>query len=341
MLKIEKSKLNELFDAISADVKLYLPLKKNNSSEYGLYTDGAETALDMLNTTKSPKDLFFPQSETIVKFKMDGKNIEINAPELAKEKFVVYGVRACDAKSFQILDRVFMSEPVDEFYASRREGSVIITAACHEPEETCFCNAFGIDATNPGGDVSTWTVDDCVYFKANNEKGEEFLNNYKAVLADDADEAKVEEAKEAAKKILASLPLADLDLAAFGQGKTQELFDRPEWEELSKTCIGCGTCTFVCPTCQCYDIRDYDTGHGVQRYRCWDSCMYSDFTRMAHGNSRKTQKERFRQRFMHKLVYFPDNNDGEYSCVGCGRCVAKCPISMNIAKVAKVLGGAK
>ena len=69
--------------------------------------------------------------------------------------------------------------------------------------------------------------------------------------------------------------------------------------------------------------------------------MYSDFTRMAHGNSRKTQKERFRQRFMHKLVYFPDNNEGEFSCVGCGRCVAKCPISMNIAKVAKVLGGAK
>ncbi len=340
MLKISKSKLNELFDAISANEELYLPIKKNNSSEYGLYNENVQTALDMLNTTKSPKDLFFPQSETIVKFKMEGKNIDIESPEFANQKFVVYGVRACDAKSFDILDRVFMSDPVDEFYASRRKCSTIITAACSEPEETCFCNAFGIDVANPGGDVSTWTVGDDVYFKANNEKGEEFLSSYKNILSD-ADEAAVDAEKDKITKIMAELPLGDLDLSAFGEGKTKELFQRPEWDELSKTCIGCGTCTFVCPTCQCYDVRDYDTGHGVQRYRCWDSCMYSDFTRMAHGNSRKTQKERFRQRFMHKLVYFPDNNEGEFSCVGCGRCVSKCPISMNIAKVAKVLGGAK
>ena len=340
MLKIEKAKLADLFGAISAQEELYLPIKKNNSSEYGLYTDGVETALDMLNTVKSPKDLFFPQSETVVKFKVDGKNIEIDSPDLAKKEFVVYGVRACDAKSFDILDRVFLSNPVDEFYASKREGSVIITAACHEPEETCFCSAFGVDASNPGGDVSTWTVDDEVYFKANTDKGEAFLAKYKGVLTE-ADDAKVEAEKENIKNIIAALPLSDLDLSAFGPGKTQELFNRPEWDDLAKTCLGCGTCTFVCPTCQCYDVRDYDTGHGVQRYRCWDSCMYSDFTRMAHGNSRKTQKERFRQRFMHKLVYFPDNNDGEFSCVGCGRCVSKCPISTNLAKVAKVLGGAK
>ena len=89
--------------------------------------------------------------------------------------------------------------------------------------------------------------------------------------------------------------------------------------------------------CQCYDVKDFNTGHGVQRFRCWDSCMYSDFTMMAHGTNRPTQKERFRQRFMHKLVYFPSNNDGIYGCVGCGRCLAKCPISMNIVKVAKTL----
>ena len=99
----------------------------------------------------------------------------------------------------------------------------------------------------------------------------------------------------------------------------------------------CGTQTTrsTGPTCQCYDIKDYDTGHGIQRYRCWDSCMYSDFTMMAHGNNRTSQMQRFRQRFMHKLVYFPANNDGMYSCVGCGRCVEKCPSSLNIVKVIK------
>ena len=88
-----------------------------------------------------------------------------------------------------------------------------------------------------------------------------------------------------------------------------------------------------------YDIRDFKTGSGVKRFRCWDSCMYSDFTLMASGNPRTSQLERFRQRFMHKLVYFPANNDGIYGCVGCGRCLSKCPISMNIVKVAKCLEG--
>ena len=106
-------------------------------------------------------------------------------------------------------------------------------------------------------------------------------------------------------------------------------------KKAGKPCLACGTCTFVCPTCQCYDIKDYDTGHGVKRYRCWDSCMYSDFTMMAHGNNRTSQLQRFRQRFMHKLVYYPANNNGMYSCVGCGRCVEKCPASLNIVKVIK------
>ena len=100
-----------------------------------------------------------------------------------------------------------------------------------------------------------------------------------------------------------------------------------------KPCLACGTCTFVCPTCQCYDIKDFDTGSGVQRYRCWDSCMYSDFTMMAHGNNRTSQMQRFRQRFMHKLAYFPANNGGMFSCVGCGRCVDSCPSQLNIVKV--------
>ena len=56
---------------------------------------------------------------------------------------------------------------------------------------------------------------------------------------------------------------------------------------------------------------------------------------LAHGNNRTSQMQRFRQRFMHKLVYFPANNDGMYSCVGCGRCVDKCPASLNIVKVIK------
>ena len=177
-------------------------------------------------------------------------------------------------------------------------------------------------------------TEDSVYLKANTEKGEKLLASVGDPLTD-GDDAAVAAQQEKTREILKKLPLSGLSTKGFGQGKTEALFNRPEWAKLSEACLGCGTCTFVCPTCQCYDIKDYDTGHGIQRYRCWDSCMYSDFTMMAHGNNRTSQMQRFRQRFMHKLVYFPANNDGMYSCVGCGRCVEKCPSSLNIVKVIK------
>ena len=145
-------------------------------------------------------------------------------------------------------------------------------------------------------------------------------------------------AKAKTREIMKKLPLAGLTSDAFGAGKTDKYFDDPKWKELSESCLGCGTCTFVCPTCQCYDIKDFNTGNGIIRFRCWDSCMYSDFTKMSAGQPRLSQKERFRQRFMHKLVYFPERY-GMFSCVGCGRCLARCPISMNIVKVMKSIGG--
>ena len=149
--------------------------------------------------------------------------------------------------------------------------------------------------------------------------------------------AMVESLKKAVAYIMDQLPLGNTSFEGMKQTDLMTHFKNEKWAGLSESCLGCGTCTFVCPTCQCYDIREFDTGKGVKKFRCWDSCMYSDFTLMAHGNSRNSQLERFRQRFMHKLVYFPDNNGGEFGCVGCGRCLAKCPIQTNIVKVEKAL----
>ncbi len=339
MRKISLDNLNTLFAAISEGDALYLPVDTKAGAKFEKWEEG-KTLSDALNTVRSAKDFFFPQTENLMDFKTAGKTIEIIDTRKECEDFVVFGVRACDVRSFDVLDKVFLAEPQDSYYKNRREHAVIMSMACTRPTETCFCHTFGIDAANPAGDISCWKTDGALFMQANTEKGEKLLARLENIT-EEADETPVSEQKKLIDERMKKLPLASLSADAFGAGKTEEFFGAPEWKELSQSCLGCGTCTFVCPTCQCYDIKDFNTGHGVKRFRCWDSCMYSDFTKMSAGQPRLTQLERFRQRFMHKLVYFPTNNDGMFSCVGCGRCLAKCPIQMNIVKVMKKLGGEK
>ena len=336
MYKIAKENLTALFQKIAADQELYLPVRTADQVNFGVWTEEADVDLTVLKSVKSPKDVFFPQSETLYTCIRDGKKLRVEPEALKEQNFVVFGMKACDLKGLEVLDRVFLSDPVDTFYAARRDHGTIVAMACHEPEESCFCKVFGIEAAAPKADVVTWMIQDTLYWKPETEKGEN-LTALISDLLDNAESAEAEVKKEQQKirGIIEKLPYSHLSLEGWNGDVLMEKFESPLWDDLYKPCLACGTCTFVCPTCQCYDIKDYDTGHGVQRYRCWDSCMYSDFTMMAHGNNRTTQKERFRQRFMHKLVYFPANNDGMYSCVGCGRCVEKCPAALNIVKVIK------
>ncbi|MGM9640791.1 MAG: 4Fe-4S dicluster domain-containing protein [Faecousia sp.] len=335
MKRIGISRLNDLFASISTGKKLYIPADDGaGQARFTLWYKGLELT-KKLNTVRSAKDLFFPQVENLVNFKVTGKQIQVMENRDAGESFVVFGVRACDCRSIDILDRVFLSEPVDSFYQARRENGLVITLACSRPAETCFCGVFGIDAADPAGDVTCWLDEENLYWRANTEKGEALTASLP--MLEDCGEEDVRERQERTRKILNKLPLHDLDLTGFDGTNMMRLFNSPKWAQLSESCLGCGSCTFVCPTCQCYDVQDFDNGREVRRFRCWDSCMYSDFTMMAHGTNRPTQKERFRQRFMHKLVYFPSNNEGIFGCVGCGRCLQKCPIHMNIVKVAKAL----
>ena len=337
MRKIKKTELPKLYAAIAEKQTLYLPIKSAGKTNFGVWTEDVQPDIDTLKTVKSPKDAFFPQCENLYTVKREEGKLKLTSEELAKENFVVFGIRACDVRALSVLDKVFLSDPMDTYYAARRQHGIIVSLACGRPDTSCFCSAFGIDCKQPEGDVATWLWGEYLYWQPQSPKGET-LTNALADLLEDAEDAPVEEAKQEIRAICDKLPLKDLSLEKWGAEAAKNNFDSPLWEELYKGCLACGTCTFVCPTCQCYDIKDYNTGNGIQRYRCWDSCMYSDFTMMAHGNNRTSQMQRFRQRFMHKLAYFPANNAGMFSCVGCGRCVDKCPSHLNIVKVIKAFG---
>ena len=334
MYKIKTENLNALYAAIAKDSDLFLPVKAAGQTNFGLWTENAEVDIDTLKTVKSGKDIFFPQSETLYKVRREEGKLAVEGGNLCQTPFVVFGIRGCDVRALAVLDKVFLSEPVDSYYAARREMGIIVSQACGRPDTSCFCKMFGVDCAEPEGDVVTWLVGEELYWQPKTKKGEKLTEKLTALLEKAEDDA-MESVKTAIRVIVEKLPYANLSLEKWGAAAADANFDSKLWEEMYKPCLACGTCTFVCPTCQCYDIKDYNTGNGVQRYRCWDSCMYSDFTMMAHGNNRNSQMQRFRQRFMHKLAYFPANNDGMFSCVGCGRCVDKCPSHLNIVKVIK------
>ncbi|WP_288604422.1 4Fe-4S dicluster domain-containing protein [uncultured Treponema sp.] len=339
MLSIAKDKIDSLFELIGSKQPLYLPVDNNSGkADFAKWQKGTKLS-EKLKTTRSAKDFFFPKTEHLVSYEMSGKEVKVVDPRKNVEDFVIFGVRACDARGFTAIDNVYLNmNPVDSYYKNRREHGTVIVLACNEPAKTCFCSTFGIDASlaKPAGDVSCWLADGKYYFEANTDKGKAFVENAKSAL-EDADTSAVEACRKDIAEKVEKLPFAHLDLSKF-QGKDMlKIFNSKIWDKVSEPCVGCGTCTYVCPTCMCFDVRDFATSNGVRQIRCWDSCMYNDFTQMAAENPRHTQKERSRQRFMHKLMYYPMAHDGMFSCVGCGRCVENCPVNMNIVKVIKAV----
>ena len=207
-------------------------------------------------------------------------------------------MRPCDVRrAFEVLDKVFLADPVDTFYAARREHGTIVSLACGEPEETCFCTVFGVDCTEPETaaeglvDVAAWFVEDTLYLRSRYGKRNGSSGSCEAFCteAENTDEAKVEAQKEICPRHRArSFPTPIFPWQAGTADDMMEKFNIPEsGRSFTHPCLACGTCTFVCPTCQCYDITRFtipDMASSVTA--AGTRCMYSDFTMMAHGNNR-------------------------------------------------------
>ena len=328
MKTFTQKNLEAILSRLAESSETYCPIKQYTagSNEFVLNFDkwkpGAEVDLSHNLTVLPPKGFFFRLYEALYSAEVSSE-ISITPEILPTEPFVLFGVHACDLRGIELLDSVFLNAPVDSFYKARRDAATVVTLACNKGGAACFCASFDIDQLNPGGDVQVNQHDGIFEWKILTEKGERLTESVKDLLEEKEHVSSHADGKQ--RKY--TLPIID-DLL--------KIFNSKKWENLYKTCIACGTCTFICPTCQCYDITDYNTGKKIKCQRAWDSCMNEDFTKMAHGNPRNSHKERFRQRFMHKLVYHSQSG-GKYGCTGCGRCTTNCPTNLSILKVIKAL----
>jgi len=275
-----------------------------------------------------PKSIFLPQSEVLFEFTDDGYSM----PEEPKRKQLILGMRPCDARAVWLLDTVFnQAEDLDLYWGRKREKALVVSFGCASLCSSGFCDTVGSGPYGKeGSDVLVTELDEVYYLQPLTEAGEKLT-----AKLDNAESGQNKMAKEIQKGSVVK-EHTQADLHAINE-KLYAAFDTPIWKKISESCLGCGVCTYLCPTCFCFDI--VDEVDRSERVRNWDTCMFRIYSQEASGhNPRPSKAERTRQRIMHKFAYWIDNEKAS-GCTGCGRCVEMCPVNLDIREMVQMITG--
>jgi len=326
---IAKKKFKEWLKELSGEFALVGPIRQEEGPP--IFTEVASDAdlvLDNRGWEMPPKEYLLPRCETLFTFdtKKGEEKVESAVPE--PKRTLMIGLRPCDLRSLAVLDAVYLEGQFkDPYYASRRANTVTMAYICESKRWSCFCSSVGdpIEWVK-AGDLALTDVGDSYLITAFDDGGTGLL---KSSLLDKPTEAQLAERDRIWDALRESSERFDPDVVA----KAVD-WDEAVWDEIARKCLGCGICSYLCPTCTCFDIQDDVLEDGkVERFRVRDTCQFCHFTKMSAGhNPRPTKKERARQRISHKFRYTMETC-GILSCTGCGRCVELCPVNIDIRRV--------
>jgi len=342
VIKIDKNDWTGGLEKSRKAYRLIGPVKAKNKdfSEFADLPEGVPPDMTMTDTRLSPKSIVFPPSEVMFEFTTDEADDACNImkrPGKAYPPAAVIGIRPYDAAAFLIVKKNFETpEYRDPYWCDAYEACTFIGLAVNLPDSTDFSTGTGSGPFSEKGlDVLLIDAGDYFLAKVITDKGASYLDA--AGFTTEADTA-APDTIEAMKRDAEARITSSIAFDKIGSRSIMELYDADFWEDLAFSCINCGTCTYVCPTCWCFDIQDETNGANGKRFKNWDSCMYPLFTMHASGHNPRSEKYgRVRQRFMHKLKYFIDKYDDGIMCVGCGRCIRSCPVNIDIRRVCETM----
>jgi ferredoxin len=320
-MTITRDALLDWLDDLATHTVLLAPTVTAEHSRFAAVQSVSELDLDLRKTDLPPKEHFLPATHPLFTIEQGEDRLRIIEPEPGGDR-VLFGIRPCDARALRVLDTLFIDEePIDPYYAERRQQTTLVGLACSEMGDECFCTSVGISPDEAGDvDVMLYAQGEDYAAQVVTEKGARLVEGLSLTRADRQPDA------APAKAQVPVLP----------PEKWPERFSNSYWARLAERCLSCRACTYVCPTCRCFDVRDCESGNGsIERLRAWDSCLGEGYRRIAGGhNPRPTKTERLRNRFYCKFCYYPQDF-GPVACVGCGRCITTCPVNVDVVEVLK------
>ncbi|HEX7365032.1 MAG TPA: 4Fe-4S dicluster domain-containing protein [Dehalococcoidia bacterium] len=328
--KISKKDMVELLLDWGREMTVLVPSRDKGVTEMTEWDGKDISFLGWYRNTVIPtKSSFLPPVEEMFTFQKNGNGYQIEVSP-GQGKRVVFGVRPCDARAIAIMDKVFTDSHEDPYYVSKRKNTVLIGLGCTNPYDSCFCTSSGISpAESTDVDLMFTDIGDDFVIEEITEVGKELLATASIVKkASQADAVTMKKARAA----VSGMVTRKVDTKNIVD-KLQACFnDSDFWEKVAAKCVGCGVCTLLCPTCCCFDICDELFKKQGARYRTWDSCGFSSYTKMPMENPREEKWRRVRQKVCHKYEFFPMNSE-VIACTGCGRCIRLCPVNWDITEV--------
>jgi sulfhydrogenase subunit beta (sulfur reductase) len=318
VISISLSDWHLFLSKISHETDVFVPVGNHLRVEYRLFQNNNRLMVYNRPAPVTPLKIFFlPVKENVLKT----NNHKIR---------IIIGVPSCDLKGLDLLDEIYLDEKFpDPLYKRNRENTILIGTECLDTLEHCHCTTYGVEPVpTVNADLTLTSLDNQVIITLKSTKGEGFMR-----MLQDEGRVKEPEQKLMAEletrrsSILERLHVQNRSLPDYiTTGKLINRSDENIWERYSATCVSCGACATICPTCTCFLLMDRPC---FEKVRQMDACQYPGFEKIAAGEDPLYKKHvRFRNRYMCKYVWKPEKFRSQ-ACTGCGRCIDSCIGNIN------------